>query len=323
MSGQAKRIIPKVSGLVKPDSIPSSAIESMPVLSGGYDAAEDAAATVNHAPASMRPQRSEWPSVLPIHLVADSPYQNRRVDETHAADLAEIIQTDGLNQPITVRPIEGGRYEIIAGHHRLAAYKLLGKEDIPVVVKNVDELGAARSLLFDNIHHKNYTDYEIYKGFKILKEMDKTTSVRSLSKDTGWSKSHVQRILSFEKLPSEAIRLLEENQDLIGANSAVELAAFCDDGHHQHVIEALEHIKDGHLTQARVTSWLKNRISPKSRPATREILRDGKTYCSVRLDKNILKINVAKNIDAQMLEDAIYEFLAKAAMEAGSAEETA
>lgn len=320
MSGQAKRVIPKVSGLVRPDNVPMSAIENMPVLSGGNDSVDRAGDAAPQTP--VAPSGSGH-STLPIHLIADSPYQNRRIDETHAADLAEIIQTDGLNQPITVRPIQGGRYEIIAGHHRLAAYKLLEKENIPVVIKNVDELGAARSLLFDNIHHKNYTDYEIYKGFKILKEMDRSTTVRSLAKDTGWSKTHVQRILSFEKLPAEAIHLLEENQDLIGAHSATDLAAFCDDGHHQHVIEAMEHIKDGHLTQARVASWIKNRIAPKSRPATREILRDGKTYCSVQLDKNILKISVAKNIDAQILEDAIYEFLAKSALENGGAEEMA
>lgn len=311
MSGQARRVIPKVSGLVKPQHVPASAIENMPVLSGGNDFNENDAAPP--APEAAGP--APGASLLALAQIVDSPYQNRRIDETHASDLAEIIQSDGLNQPITVRQIEEGRFEIIAGHHRLAAYRLLGKDSIPAVVKNVDELGAARSLLFDNIHHKTYTDYEIYKGFKTLKQMDKNTSIRSLAKDTGWSKAQVQRVLSFEKLPEGAIRILEENQDLIGANAAFDLAAFCEDGHEQHVIEAIEHIKDGHLTQARATSWIKNRIAPKGRAISREILRDGKTYCSVKLERNVLKINVAKNIDPQEVEDAICAFLAKAASE--------
>lgn len=307
--------MPKITGLIakaEPEAV--EAAKKLPKLSGAIEGlvlrTEDSG---NNG--GGHPDQVHHSSMLPIDKIIDSPYQNRKIDEIHASDLAEIIQSDGLNQPITVRPIEDGRYEVIAGHHRLAAYKLLDKEHIPAVIKEVSDIGAARSLIFDNIHHKTYTDYEIFKGFKTLKLLDKSTSVRTLAKDTGWSKSQVQRVMSFEKLPDEAIRLLEENQDLIGANTAEDLASLCDDGHQEYVVEAIEHIKDGHLTQARAISWIKNRITPKSRAVTREILKDGKTYCSVKLERNILKINVAKNIDPQKIEEAICQFLAKAATE--------
>lgn len=315
MSGQARRIIPKVSGLVKPDHVPASVIENMPVLSGGNDSEGNSTAAREPERTAQAPGHTPGVTLLPLDKIVDSPYQNRKIDEAHASDLAENILSDGLNQPITVRQIEDGRFEVIAGHHRRYAYKLLARDRIPAVVKHTDELGAARSLLFDNIHHKNYTDYQIYNGFKTLRQMDKNTSIRSLARDTGWSKTQVLRVLAFEKLPDEALKILDENQDLIGANAAYDLAEFCENGHEQHVIEAIEHIKDGHLTQARATSWIKNRIAPKGRAISREILRNGKTYCSVKLERNILKINVAKNIDPQEVEDAICAFLADKAAE--------
>lgn len=303
--------MPKIAGLVSkasPEILASA--QKMPRLTGEFEKievlSEDRAAQA-HVHNSV--------AIIPLSKLRRSPYQNRKLDEAHVADLAEIITTDGLNQPITVRHLaEEGVYEIIAGEHRYEACKMIGYEAIPAYIKDTDDLGAARSLIFDNIHHKPLTDYEIYKGFKTLKGMDEKTSLRSLAKDTGWSRSSVQRLFSFEKLPKEAILMLEENQSLIGAAAASELASFCEGEYSDLVIEAIQHIKDGHLTQARAPSWIKSRINPRSRTASREVLKAGKTYCSISLDKHTLKINIAKDVDPQEIEAAIYDYLVKSVM---------
>lgn len=307
--------MPKITGLVaraEPEAV--EAAKKLPKLSGAIEG-------LMLRPENATDKDSGLPArLIPLDKLRRSPYQNRNVDETHVADLAEIISTDGLNQPITVRYLANEDvYEIIAGEHRSEACKLLGHEAIPAFIKETDELGAARSLFFDNLHQKSYADYEVYKGFKLLKVMDPSTSIRTLAKDTGWSTGRIQKIMSFEKLPPRAHEILEGNPGVLAGNAAQELARHAEAGFGDMVVEAIELIRDERLTQVRASAWIESRSKPRERKPERVLtLQNGKEYCAISRKGSVLSLRLAKNISADEIEQKIFDFLQSQVDEPGS-----
>lgn len=300
--------MPKITGLIAkaaPEAV--EAAQKLPKLSGAIEGlvlrAQEGASTGDDAEFQVR--------IVPLSKLRRSPYQNRRLDETHVAELAEIISTDGLNQPITVRYLEAeDLYEIIAGEHRSEACKLLGHESVPVFLKKTNDLGAARSLFFDNLHQKSYADYEVYKGFKLLKEMDPSTSIRTLAKDTGWSNGRIQKIMSFEKLPPRAHEILDGNPAVLGGNAAIELARHVEAGFGDMVVEAIELIRDEKLTQLRASAWIESRSKPRVRKPERVLtLPNGKEFCALSRKGSVLSLRVAKDVSPSDLEQRIFDFL--------------
>ena len=84
------------------------------------------------------------PTTLRLDLMQAGKYQPRtRMDEGSLYELAESIRSQGIMQPILVRPIGSGRYEIIAGERRSRAAKLAGLTEVPVLVKEVPDEAAA------------------------------------------------------------------------------------------------------------------------------------------------------------------------------------
>ncbi len=297
--------MPRIAGLVAkatPEAIEDA--KKLPKLSGTIEG-------LVRQQESGEPEDGIQARLIPLAKLRRSPYQNRLVDETHVADLAEIISSDGLNQPITVRYLATEDvYEIIAGEHRAEACKLLGHEAIPAFIKETDELGAARSLFFDNLHQKSYADYEVYKGFKLLKAMDPSTSIRTLAKDTGWSTGRIQKIMSFEKLPPGAHEILEGNPGVLAGNAAQELARHAEAGFGDMVVEAIELIRDERLTQVRASAWIESRSKPRERKPERVLtLPNGKEYCAISRKGSVLSLRLAKNISADEIEQKIFDFL--------------
>jgi len=299
--------MPKIAGLVEkasPEVLASA--QKMPRLTGEFEKTD-----VLPEGSADQARRQNAAIIIPLSKLRRSPYQNRKLDEAHVADLSVIIGTDGLTQPITVRHLpEEDVYEIIAGEHRFEACKMLGYEAIPAFLKDTNDVGAARSLIFDNIHHKKLADYEVYIGFKTLKEMDRNTSIRTLASDTGWSKTQVQRILSFEKLPDRVHEILMDDPDLIGGNAAEALSQHMGKGNDEFVIEAIELIKDGRLTQARASAWIESKVKPRQKPASRVLAKpNGKEFCEISRKGKVLNLKLANGIDVSDIEQKLYDFL--------------
>ena len=90
------------------------------------------------------------------------------MDEGALYELAESIKAQGVMQPILVRPLEGGRYEIIAGERRTRAARLAGLDEIPVLVKEVPDESAAAMALIENIQREDLNPLEEAQGLKRL-----------------------------------------------------------------------------------------------------------------------------------------------------------
>jgi len=112
------------------------------------------------------------PSVLRLDRMQPGKYQPRtRMDEGSLYELAESIKSQGIMQPILVRPVGDpaeGRYEIIAGERRSRAAKLAGLSEVPVLVKDVPDEAAAAMALIENIQREDLNPLEEAQGLQRL-----------------------------------------------------------------------------------------------------------------------------------------------------------
>ena len=116
--------------------------------------------------------KSAPPSVLDVRKMRAGKYQPRtRMDEGALNELAESIRTQGIMQPILVRPLDGkdaGHYEIIAGERRFRAAQLAGLAEVPVLVRAVPDESAAVMALIENIQREDLNPLEEAHGVRRL-----------------------------------------------------------------------------------------------------------------------------------------------------------
>ena len=115
---------------------------------------------------------AQLPSTLKVDQIQAGKYQPRtRMDETSLSELAASIKTQGIMQPVLVRPLDSGSpvpYEIIAGERRFRAAQMAGLEEIPVLVREVDDQAAAAMALSENIQREDLNPLEEAQGIQRL-----------------------------------------------------------------------------------------------------------------------------------------------------------
>lgn len=139
-------------------------------LGRGLDALLGADAQVIGA-LGRAPEPEGKPSTLKVEQLQAGKYQPRtRMDEGALNELADSIRTQGVMQPILVRPLAGkkGKYEIIAGERRYRAAVLAGLEEVPVLVREVADENAAVMALIENIQREDLNPLEEAQGVKRL-----------------------------------------------------------------------------------------------------------------------------------------------------------
>jgi ParB family transcriptional regulator, chromosome partitioning protein len=137
---------------------------------------------------------------LRIDRIKPGKYQPRtRMDEASLAELAESIREQGVMQPILVRPVEGGRFEIIAGERRWRAAQLAGLTEVPVLVKSVPDQAALALALIENIQREDLNPLEEAAGLKrLIAEFGLTHD--DAAKAVGRSRSAVTNLLRLTQL---------------------------------------------------------------------------------------------------------------------------
>lgn len=107
--------------------------------------------------------------MLPVHKIEPNPGQPRQdFDEEELASLAGSIATHGLVQPLTVRQLENGYYQIIAGERRWRAARIAGLKEIPVVVIEADDKKTMELALIENLQRQDLNPMEEALGYKAL-----------------------------------------------------------------------------------------------------------------------------------------------------------
>lgn len=122
----------------------------------------------NSAPSAPEGQ-TQSPSSLPLSRLRAGKYQPRtRMDEEALHELAASIKSQGLMQPILVRPIGEGAYEVIAGERRMRAAGIAGLSEVPVLVRDVPDESAAVMALIENIQREDLNPLEEAQGVQRL-----------------------------------------------------------------------------------------------------------------------------------------------------------
>jgi ParB family chromosome partitioning protein len=141
---------------------------------------------------------------LAIDRIKPGKYQPRtRMDETALNELADSIREQGLMQPILVRPVDGGRFEIIAGERRWRAAQRAGMTEVPALVKNVPDQSALALSLIENIQREDLNPLEEAMGLaRLIDEFGLTHE--AAAKAVGRSRSAVTNLLRLTSLAKPA-----------------------------------------------------------------------------------------------------------------------
>jgi ParB family chromosome partitioning protein len=205
-------------------------------------------------------ERAERGTPLQLRLdqIDEGPFHVGALDPARVAALAENLRQNPQSSPVVVRRKADGRYELIAGRHRKAAFEHLQREEIAASVVALSDDEAERLVFFDNLLAPALSDYEKYLGFA-QRQKSKDLSYAELARESGWSKSQVARFFSFARLPAEAIELLKTRPAALGANGAEKLVAFVPD-QAQQVVEAVRALVEERATQDEVIKQLAARL---------------------------------------------------------------
>ena len=146
-------------------------------------------------------------STLPIQKLEPNPQQPRRdFDEEALAELADSIAKHGLIQPITVRPLDTGYYQIIAGERRWRACRQAGLLEVPVNILEVDDRTAAQLALIENLQREDLTPLEEARGYDTLMVTYGLTQEEAAA-SVGKSRPAVANALRLLKLPKFVLNL--------------------------------------------------------------------------------------------------------------------
>lgn len=130
-------------------------------------------------------------------------------DETALAELAESISKHGLLQPILVRPIIGGGYQIVAGERRYRASRMAGLSEVPVIIRELSESETMEIALIENLQRENLTPIEEAVGYRTLMD-EHGFSQEEVSKAVGKSRSAVANSLRLLKLPEDILKMVSD-----------------------------------------------------------------------------------------------------------------
>ncbi len=221
---------------------------------------------------------------IPVDLVDRSPYQPRQtMTEEGLTELADSIRSQGLIQPIVVRKT-ANRYELIAGERRWRAAQKAGLEDIPAVIKDVNDESAAAMALIENLQREDLNPIEEAFAISNLTKQFNWTH-QEVADVLGKARATVSNMLRLLELPNEVRELMKQEKLTMG---------------HARALLSLPANQQNHVS---LTIVAKNLTVRQTEQAIRKIINgDNKPTSSVKKDPNIQNL---ENVIADTLGAAV------------------
>jgi ParB family chromosome partitioning protein len=220
--------------------------------------------------ANVEEEIADSERTLSLDKLVPGKYQPRtRMDQQSLAALAQSIKAQGVIQPILVRPVAAGKFEIIAGERRWRAAKLAGLGEIPVLVREVADEAALAMALIENIQREGLNPLEEAAGIsRLIKDFNMTHE--SAGNALGRSRSAVSNLLRLLSLPPPVQEMLHGAQLEMGhARALLALSA-------AQQLAAAKRVADQGLsvreTERLVSAMLKPPAAKKAR-SNRDVLR--------------------------------------------------
>jgi ParB family transcriptional regulator, chromosome partitioning protein len=253
---------------------------------------------------------------VPLDALVEVNGRRRKLTTEQFQELKSNLSQHALATPILVRVLPENRFEIVAGHNRVAAYRELGRQTIRANVASIDEGEIEFAAFFSNLLSPSLTDFEKYWNFKRLQELSGLTRA-AISESAGLSKSHVTRIFSFDALPEAAKAALAEKPERLGSNAAQKLAALTEAGKGEKVIEAVRRLVDDEsFTQDKAVSLATDK--PKAAAPSTTVVRSGrKKVCEVSTRNGVVGVRFFDTdaVEAEQWSRRIADFINKSLAE--------
>lgn len=241
--------------------------------------------------------RQDSNGTIRVESIEVNPNQPRTVfDEESLRELAESIKSYGLIQPITVRPVANGKYQLISGERRLRACKMAGLQEVPAYVRTIDDLQSIQMALVENIQREDLNALEIALSYQRLIE-ECGFSQEEVSTKVGKNRSTITNYLRLLKLSRNTQIAVRDNQITMGHARA--LVVLENDKLQEKV---LKQVLDGGLS-VRQTEALVKKYSSEYKPQKTKIkitLSDEVNNFTTSLSKKLnAKVNVSKDLSGK------------------------
>ena len=213
-------------------------------------------------------------------------------DEEALKELADSIAMHGVIQPLLVRPLSDGGYQLIAGERRWRASRMAGLTQIPVVVKEMTDEEAMELALIENLQREDLNPIEEAEGFKLLMDTYSFTQEQAAEK-VGKSRPAVANALRLLSLPQEVLDMVK--QGIISSGHARTLIPLIDE---KLIIKLAEEISQKELSVRETEKIVKTLMKPKSEIVKKKSKRDPYyDECEIAIREELgrkAKINVSR-----------------------------
>jgi ParB family chromosome partitioning protein len=236
-------------------------------------------------------QAVEANNEIELSLIDVNPFQPRqKFDEEELQELAISIKQLGIVQPVTLRQLENGRYQLIAGERRVRAAKIAKLEFIPAFVRSADDQGMLEMALVENIHRSDLNAIEVAVSYQRLIDECNLTQ-ESLSDRVGKKRSTIANYLRLLKLPAEVLLGLREEKITMGHAKAL---ISIEDADKQ--VEVFHRVISKNLSVREVEELVRS-LSDGSKPDTKN--NQGKKLESeTNRDYEVLQQHLSKHFDS-------------------------
>lgn len=148
---------------------------------------------------------------LPLDLLEAGSFQPRKIfNDQPLQELANSIRMEGILQPLIVRPLSNGKYEIIAGERRYRAAKIAGLIEVPAIIREICDESALAFGILENLQREDLNPIEEAEAYKKLVD-DFSLTHEEISNKVGKSRPYISNLLRLLKLPKNIQEALSEN----------------------------------------------------------------------------------------------------------------
>lgn len=278
------------------------------------DAGSGSAGTVENRPVAG--QYAYVIEQIPLALIDDSPYQPRvGYDETAIQALGALLAADGQNDAIIVRKMPDGRFQLISGHRRTRAAKLIGWTDIAARIVSKDEFQTKATAFFSNEGAVHLSEFEKALMYRAALDEGIVSSQGDLVVRTGLSKGRISQIMSLLKLPEPFLNLLNSYPYLFGYTVGDEVRKLLVQfpSGQDTILEGVQRLIDNpDLAAKDIREFVIRKLSVK-KPVTQKpqvvTSQSGKEYFAVSATEKRLVIDFKEPLDNSALGKRMLAFL--------------
>jgi ParB family chromosome partitioning protein len=200
------------------------------------------------------------PLEIPLDQIDRNPYQTRsQFDEAKLSELAQSIAASGVVQPIVVRPLSGGRYQLITGERRWLASKKANKATIPAIVRQVSDEQTLEMTIVENLQRADLNPIEQARAYQRLSNDFKMTQ-EQMAIRTGKERASVANFLRLLRLP-ESIQQKVESGDLSFGHARTLLALESADA----IIAAAQKVMALYMSVRQTETYVQGLINPEAK----------------------------------------------------------